>query len=143
MATLSEMNTLVEELKSATEAKKKAEEYTKVCSETVQELKTKLLKILEENTLDKYVVPGIGQVYTVTEESFQTPKTIEEKKQLFDYIKNKYGGEDLMAKVSIHSATLNAWAKEEMSAMSSDPVFRIPGLNEPATFKKLTFRQSK
>lgn len=143
MSTLAEMNTLIAELKNVQAQKKKAEDYAASCENTMKEIRSKILKLLEDNGLENYAVPGVGRVHIQTQESFTTPKSNDEKQQLFEYIKQKYGEEDLVSKLSIHSATLNAWAKQEMEANSSDPIFRIPGLSEPTAFKKLSFREAK
>lgn len=143
MSTLSEMNTLVSDLRDAVAEKKKAEDFASACEAKIKELKGKLSSYLNENNLDKYVVAGVGQIYLVKKESFTTPKTNEQKEQLFNYIKEKYGAEDLVAKLSIHSATLNSWANQEMEANASDPIFRIPGLDEPVQFTNLTFKATK
>ena len=86
----------------------------------------------------KYFVDGVGTVSVVQKSSYQTPKTIEDKAQLFDYIQRKHGQEALMNYLSIHSASLNSFANKELE---SNPTLTIPGLNTPTVTTELRFRK--
>lgn len=140
-ATLHEMKTLIEKKRTLDTEKKKIADAEKALNQEIAALDALIMKFLEQENLKNFRVPGIGLVTIVEKESFATPKTNEEKRLLFDYIKNKYGDEDLMSKMSINSMTLNSWAGEEMESNRQDPLFRIPGLGEPSIYKKLSLRK--
>jgi hypothetical protein len=122
-------------------ASKKAElnDQLKELNEVITDLDLKIIAFLNEAQLKTFVVPGVGAVTKKDNFSFKTPKTMEEKQALFDYIKNTYGEDVLMAKVGIDSRHLNAWAKEELENHQEDPLFAIPGLSEPSHYETLSF----
>ncbi len=86
----------------------------------------------------KYFVDGLGTVSLVEKYSFKTPKTPEERQHLFNYIESKYGHDVLMNYLTIHSASLNSFAKKEMEA---DGTLKIPGLETPTVDTELRFRK--
>ena len=75
--------------------------------------------------------------------SYKTPKDIEQKEKLFEYIKGK-GHEVYMSLLSVNSQTLNAWAKAETQSAIDQGIFpfSIPGIDEPISYETITFRKS-
>lgn len=135
--TLEQMDRLVIALKSA---RLDYEEHKKVAANAaakVEEIEKKLIAALKANNRTGYGVDGVGKVSFYIKESFTTPKTNEAKKELFDYIVDKYGGEALMTMTSINSQTLNSWANKESEA----GVMQIPGLEAPTGKEILSFRK--
>lgn len=86
-----------------------------------------------------------GRVSFVSKRSFKVPTGIPEKKLLFDFIKDKYGKEELMGKVTINSAKLNSWANEEMDLATEreEHDFVIPGLGKSSLYEQLKFTPAK
>lgn len=86
-----------------------------------------------------------GSKFTrVVKTSVQTPKTIEEKKAFFDWLKER--GEDLEL-LSINSNTLNSQYKSWMEEAAQNDVddFKVPGLGEPriTTIVSVTAKNNK
>lgn len=135
---LTQMDELVatyKALRTDYEEKKKiqAEAYHKY-----EEAESKLINALVSSGKSKYFVDGIGTVFLSSKSSVTTPKTVEEKAALFQYIQEKYGQEALMNYLGIHSGTLNSFVNKELE---NDPTLKIPGLTTPTVTTELRFRK--
>lgn len=111
-------------------AKKVAEEESKKFTS----LKAELDKTLEAAELDKCSLPGRYNFSRTVGWSFQTPKTLEEKKALFNYLQ-EVGGEDfLLANQSVNSQTLNKLGKDflEKAKEDGDIDWQMPGCSMTA-----------
>lgn len=118
----------------ALEAEEKSlkEKYTAACAE--------ILKTLELMGLDSIKAHG----YTFFKEvksSVQTPKTVEAKKQLFEFLESKG---IFMEMVSVNSQTLNSLYKsladEALQAGNID--FTLPGVEAPTPYTTLKLRKA-
>lgn len=103
-------------------------------------LSYEILKIMEETEVEK--VSAHGYTFFIEErETVKTPKTAEEKREFFDFLRSKDLFDDM---VSINSSTLNSLFKslnnEAIEAGNLD--FRIPGLEAPTSSKSLKLRKS-
>ncbi len=111
------------------EASKKAKELNQV----MLEHEWKLQEMLESAGKNSWQLDGKGKVSTYERVSYQTPKSVEEKKQLAKYMTDKMGKEAFWEMFSVNSQTLNSWAKLEIEQGAEC----IPGLKEPTVTKKL------
>ncbi len=116
------------------EKKRESNEAHKV----LEEYEQKVVAALKATGKSRYNVDGVGLVSFYTKETYATPKSNEEKKSLFDYIKDQYGPDTLMAMVGINHQTLNSWAKKEFEEKG---VMQIPGLAQPTGMEVLSFRK--
>ena len=107
------------------------------------EKENKLLAMLEATKKEKYHVAGLGLVFTATRTSVTTPKDIDSKQKLFDYIESKYGRETLMDYLSVNSQRLNSFFKQEdeLATQDGNSDFSLPGVEPPASFKQLRFKK--
>ena len=96
-----------------------------------------VIDTLNANKRNSYTVEGVASVHIVHKEVYTTPKTNEQKTQLFNFIKEKYGPDVLMSMVSINSQTLNSWANKE----AESGVMSIPGLEAPTMQENLSLRR--
>ena len=89
---------------------------------------------LEERGIPSLKVDGAGTYYLKTEFSYKIPADPENKKQAFEYFKDKFG-EDIF---TINSQTFNKICKELLDAavQTGDDSFTIPGVEEPKPYKK-------
>lgn len=135
--TLEEMDNLIEAYAKARAEYDQAKDYSSQLAKAVDALEHTIVQTLAANKRKNYSVDGIGMVSVQHRESYKVPKDTEDKKILFDYIKQKYNGETLMSMVSIHSATLNSWANQE----AASGVMQIPGLGQPTVTETISFRK--
>lgn len=107
--------------------------------------KWEVLKLMEELELDKQQVPGYGSCSISNRTSYKTPKTPEAKRALFNWISETKGKDVLANMISINSATLNSFTKEEFAnAMASEDFdFTIPGLEEPSISQDIRFTKER
>lgn len=103
-------------------------------------MEKKVLAALKAKGKTKYEVEGVGRVNIIMKETYETPKTNEQKIALFNYIKSKYGPDVLMSMTSINHQTLNSWCNKEID---SDPSVKIPGLNPPTSDEQVRFTVAK
>jgi hypothetical protein len=137
---------------AAYEAKKK--ESSAILKEA-EILEAELIAAFEAAGKSKYYVEGIGTFYFVDKMSVKTPKTLDQKKELFKYIQTKYGETVLLDKVGIVSATLNSFYNSELEAFNArskaaleageefTEIFTIPGLDEPTNMRSLNLKKEK
>lgn len=131
------LDSMIAELAKARAARDEAEGKYNIEAANCKVIEEKLMGLLKAVGRDSFKTPGVGTASITHRQNFTTPKTGEEKVQLFGYIKDKYGEEVLRSMISIHSATLNSFAKKEIEA----GVLAIPGLGQPTATEILAFRK--
>ena len=127
----------IAELRTAREARDLEESKYNIEAASCKVIEDKLMGLLKAVGRDSFKTPGIGTVSITHRQNFTTPKTGEDKVALFNYIKGQYGEEVLRSMVSIHSATLNSWAKKELETGA----LVIPGLGQPTATEIIAFRK--
>lgn len=100
----------------------------------------KLLKILEASELEQFRAHGYSFSPDITE-SVTVPKELEDKRKLFDFLKERGIFEQT---VSVNSQSLQslykACAKEALERGELE--FRLPGCGEPKPYVKLKVRKN-
>lgn len=107
-----------------------------------QDAENKLMSILKAAGKKSYKVDGVGLISLVTKEVVTTPKTVDDKRKLFGWIKDRYGVDVLDEMISINHQRLNGFYNEE-AEKASDPMFHIPGLDAPTATESLSFRRDR
>lgn len=105
----------------------------------LSEYQGQLLKVFEAADLDKISSHGFT-FYIERRSSVKTPKTLEDKKRLFDYLDEKG---IFMEFASVNSQSLNKLYKTlEKEALDTGEIdFRIPGVDEPTEFEQIKMRR--
>lgn len=135
--TLEQLDQLISDLRWARDEYDAKKAQATEAYKALELIETKVINTLNANKKTKYELEGVASVSLSFKESYTTPKTIEQKNALFNYIKGKYGPDALMGMVSINSQTLNAWAGRESEA----GVMSIPGLEAPTATETLSVRR--
>jgi len=139
-----ELDTLVANLRAQREVCDRLKEEKAKAEKLKEKLEGMILEFLRASGKSKYFVDGIGTVYQIEKLVFPTPKSVEQKQALFDYIRQKYGDEALLGYLSMNHNTLNSFAGKEMEVgLKEDPNFKIPGLEEPTRRVTLGMRKDK
>ena len=125
------------------EQKAKVDEVGKVYDaekEKFEDIKSKILFIMEETEKTKYHLEGYGLIYSVNKFSVKTPKTLEEKKALGKYM-NERG--IFWEYFSVNSATLNSFYEEEFEKAkeAGNIDWKLPGVGEPSFRTTLSIRK--
>lgn len=136
--TVDMLNQAVLNMKQAREAYDLKKQEASQLYDKVEEAEKNLVNLLKAAGRTKFELEGIGTAYISTKETYKVPADTQAKKLLFDYIKEKHGGQVLMTMASINHNTLNSWAKKELEA---DPLVVIPGLDTPTSVETLGFRK--
>ena len=97
-----------------------------------QKHRGELIKLLEATDLDSFHGTE-HMVYLQHHESWKTPKTLEQKKKFFEYVRG-LGEEQFYTWLGINSQALQTFCKEQMVDAEGNPRlgFEIPGI-EPST----------
>lgn len=108
----------------------------------VKDQEEKVISMLERTGKRKYV-SDCGTATKVDELSVKTPKTPEEKRAFFNWIKTNLGEDAHDIYMTVNSRTLNSLYKEQSEiAAARGEVLKIDGLEDPITVTKLSFRKA-
>lgn len=109
------------------------------------ELELQILDMFEKLGKTKYYLDGVGTISTRTAYSVRTPKDMDSKKKLLQYIHDKYGPEAYWDYATVNSAKLNSFFKEELALAeeSGDTSFQLPGVEAPTSRVSLSLRRDK
>jgi hypothetical protein len=112
-----------------------------------ERLEGKMIEAMEQAGKSKYIVEGVGTFYFVDKMTVTTPKTIENTRALFNYIREKHGEDFFYTTAGVNHQTLQKLYKtdfEEMVETSPDKAatFAIPGLQPPTSMRSLNLRKS-
>lgn len=136
-----ELDEVVKELsklrKEHEEIKAKASDVWAKCE--AQE--AKLMDLLEASGKKSYEVDGVARVTLVSKTSITTPKSLDEKKRLFDWIKQQYGEEGLLAYQTVNFQSLNSLYNKTIETMieSGNPM-DVSAFGLPSVHKTLQVR---
>lgn len=142
MMTLAELETIIRDayrLDDEIEAYKR--DVLKPRQAELDRLEGVIMQALADAKLKSFK-SGAGLVTLVTRYSVQTPKTIDEKRSFFDWLKDK-GDEIYWTYMTVNSQSLNALYKTELELAkeAGDFDFRLPGIGEPKASQALSRRK--
>lgn len=128
------------------ELKNKYNEAKLIASKLHSELEyaySEMATLLEEQELTSYKGKKATFSYSY-EESVQTPKSIEDKKNLAEYIKSLGGEEAFWNMFGINSQSLNAFYKEQLNqaVQEGNFDFNMPGVIKSPPRIKFTLRKT-
>ena len=137
---IKEMELLCEEAYQLRHDVDQLEDAAKEKRAQLDELNSKILLLLEAHGKTSWQTPLAS--FDIRERvSVRTPKTDEEKRQLFEWLQNKG---IFWSTVSVNSQTLNGLYKSELESAAHDGrEFNIPGLQEPEIFKQIIIRKKR
>lgn len=106
--------------------------------------RTKLVNILTAANKKSYKVDGVGLVTVKEQAKVQTPKTPEEKAELFKWLKEEMGAEGFLTYATVNHAQINSLHKLKSEEYAEKGInFTMPGVGLPTTEKILSFTRSK
>lgn len=127
---LSDIRNQIDELKN----------QEKKLNEAKGAIEAKIMEQLKAVGNDSYK-SSLGTAYISTSLSYKMPKDLENREQLFDYLKKQNTFDTL---ITINSQTFNAWCKAETEAAKAAGTFpfAIPGVEDPISYEQLRFRKN-
>lgn len=144
--TVEQLDALMREMHEKRAAYDAAKEASTALYKVFDDAERRLITALTQAGKRKYFAEGIGTVYFSEKLVVPTPKTIEQKVLLFDYIRKEFGDKYLLEKQSIHHQTLQSLYNEsfkEAVENGKGEGFHIPGLEQPTAQISLNFRKDK
>jgi predicted unusual protein kinase regulating ubiquinone biosynthesis (AarF/ABC1/UbiB family) len=128
------------------EAKTKASEAQKVADELksiAKEKETQIIRMLEESGKTTYIAEGVGRATIKHHLSVKTPKTIDELRAFFGWVKENLGQDVHDSYMTVNSQALNGLYKD-LSAQwqAKGEVLQIDGLSEPIASTALSFTKA-
>lgn len=135
----STLDSLIKEYRALHEEHTKAKAHATDLYRQMDEKKINLLNALRDIDKDKYQVKGLGQVSVVNKFSVPTPKSHQEKKEFFKFLK-EYGGEDFFwTYASVNSRSLNSLVNDIKEENGAD--FEVPGIAAPVIRQQIRFKK--
>lgn len=107
----------------------------------LEEAENDLLAALEKSEKDKWEINEC-KVSVTHRTSVKVPKELEQKRALFDYLREQGIFEEL---VNVNSQTLNAYYREQLEKKleEGDVTWTLPGVGEATTTKGLQVRKKQ
>jgi len=141
--TVEKLDALVEQYAKEREEYEAAKKISGEKYAIYQETEVRLMNTLKSLGKKSYKVDAIGNISLVTKHVVTTPKTLDTKRALFNWINETYGVDVLDDMTSINHQKLNGFYNEEVEKHANDPLFHIPGLELPTPTESISFRRTK
>jgi hypothetical protein len=138
--TVEQLDAYIKEYVEAREIYEAAKEVSSEKYNLLQHVENKCMEALKAVGKKSYKLEGVGLFSRVMKEVVTTPKTIEDKRELFCWIGGKYGTDVLDDMLSINHNKLNSFYNEEVEK-AKDPLFKIPGIGAPTYVENVSFRK--
>ncbi len=113
---------------------------------TFEELEGKVVEALKLAGKRKYHVDGLGVCYFIEKLVVTTPKTLEDKRKFFDWLKSSFGETFLLDKQGVNHQSLQKIYNDAYNAAVEEgkgEQFTVPGLDSPTAQISLGFRKEK
>jgi hypothetical protein len=112
--------------------------------QAMKELEYKILSKLEEAEIKTYKLPTVGTFSIRTNTTWNLPKTEEDRKAYFDYLKKRGVFESM---ITVNSKKHSSFCKQVLEEMAEeDPYaaadFEIPGVPGKSTYDSLSVRKA-
>ena len=109
----------------------------------MKQIEKQLIEMMEATDQRTFEVTGVGKATISEKLSVKTPKTLEEKRAFFGWLKENMGQEASDAYMTVNSSTLNSLFKQlsEEYANRSE-VLQIDGLEAPTSSTTISFRKA-
>lgn len=140
--TTQELDEAVIAYKLAKEEYDKASAVSSEKNSVAEKLKQNLLDLLTAAGKSSYIVENVALISVSLKTQVTTPKTIEQKEQLFKWVENRLGREALIAYQTVNYQSLNSLYNSEMKeALEKGEEWNgIDGLEMPTVVKTLSMR---
>lgn len=135
---------MVKEMKKAREIYESAKAKSTELYKEFESMEGKVIEALTKAGKRKYHVDGIGLCYFIEKLVVTTPKTLEDKRKFFDWLKSTFGETFLLDKQGVNHQSLQKIYNDAYSEAVDRGVgdgFTVPGLASPTAQITLGFRK--
>ena len=140
--TVNEMDNLIERLREAKDEYKIKSDASKIAKAEYDTIQLKLLAALEELDKDSYIAKS-GRITRVTKMAVRVPKTLDEKRAFFTWLRETRGDEVADSYMSVNSQSLNTLYNEMVDEYASrGEILTMEGVEPPTLRESLSFRQA-
>jgi len=140
--TTAELDEAVVNYKAAKEEYDKASAVSSEKNSVAEQCKIKLIELLSAAGKNSYIVENVALITISLKSQVTTPKTIEQKEQLFKWVEQKLGKEALVAYQTVNYQSLNSLYNSAMAeALEKGEEWKgIDGLDLPTVVRTLSMR---
>ena len=139
--TVNEMDNLIEKLRDAKDEHKIKSDAAKIAKAAYDTLQLKLLAALEELDKDTYIAKS-GRITRVIKMAVRVPKTLDEKRAFFNWLRQNRGDEVADSYMSVNSQSLNTLYNEMVDEYAGrGEILTMEGIEPPTIRESLSFRQ--
>lgn len=138
-----DLDSLMKEVVKAREQYEEKKKISSECYSKLSGLEDQLTEAMQSLGKTKWSIDGVGSINLVNKFMVKVPDSIEDRRLLYEYIKNKYGEETVLKKFSVHSRTLNSFYNEEMENSEDPSLFSLPGVDTPTHTVNLRFTKHR
>lgn len=142
--TTEDLDNKVKEMKDAEATYKTAKTISNDLHAEFQTHQMQLIAMMQAANKKKYHVDGLGTASVVEKLKVKTPKTLEAKQALYDWIQTRDGKDGLVAQTTVNYATLQRIyneAFEEAKLAGTLDTFKVDGVDTPEAEYSLSFRK--
>lgn len=109
----------------------------------LKEAEDKLVSLLQYAGKTTYIAEGLGRATLKKNLSVKVPKTPEQKKVFFDWVKEHMGEDAYYAYMTVNSQSLNSMYKTQAEEYGNrGEILNIDGLEDPTEYTTLSFTKA-
>lgn len=137
-----DLDLLMEQILAARKKYDEAKDVSNLLWGEVKQLEAEFVGALKESGKTQWKIDGLGTGSVVNTMSVPVPKTVEDKRALFEFVLKKYGEDVAFEKFGMHSKTLVSFYNEEYKASADKALFSLPGVDVPTYTSEFRFRKA-
>lgn len=141
-----DLDQLVKEMRKKRDIYEAAKAKSTELYKEYEQLEGAVVEALRQAGKKRYHVDGLGTATVVEKLVVTTPKTLEDKRKFFEWIKAKFGDTVLLDKQGINHQSLQKLyndAYDEAVERGEGHLFSVPGLQPPTNYPELRFTKEK
>ena len=108
----------------------------------LENCKAEVGELLRKAGKTEYVVEGVGKATVVDKFKVRVPSNPENRKLLFDWLKENLGDEGFYAHATVNYQTLQRLHNDAIETAEDPAGFELPGVGPAESFQELRFRKS-
>lgn len=132
--TIADMQRALEEMREAKNVYAEASKVSNDAHSLMKEKEYALIHMMEETNQDIFVVKGVGRVALKKTMSITTPKSPDDRRKFFDWLRKEKGDEIADSYMSVNSQSLNTLYNDLTQEFAErGEILMVDGLDEPIT----------